>query len=89
MRSSYGRHMPDAYDEDLVNAAISMIGTLATRSVPDEPRIQLEVILLGAVSHAIHQLGMPCGEAYRSLSWLLDELRLKSADDAPKLTLVP
>jgi hypothetical protein len=80
--------MPTTYNEDLVEAAVSMIGTLATRSAPDEPRVQLEVILMGALSHAIHRLGMPCDEAYRSLAWLLGEL--KSADvDQPSLTLVP
>jgi hypothetical protein len=88
--AGYARCMPPVYDEDLVDAAVFMIGTLATRSAPDEPRIQLEVILMGAVSHAVHQLGMPCSEAYRSLSWLLDELKAKSADPSrPPLTLVP
>jgi len=78
------------YNENHVDAAVSMIGTLAMRAVPDEPRIQLEVILMGALAHAIHQLDMPRDEAYRSLSWLLDELKLKSAgSNPPPLILVP
>lgn len=80
--------MTAVYDEDLVDAAVSMIGILATRAVPGEPRVQLEVILMGALAHAIHKLGIPCDEAYRSLIWLLGEL--KSANtNPPTLTLVP
>ena len=79
--------MAAVYSEDRVDAAVTMIGTIATSAVPDEPRIQLEVILMGAVAHAIHQLGMPSDEAYRSLVWLLGEL--KSAGASPTLTLVP
>lgn len=80
--------MPPVYNEALVEAAVSMIGKLAMRSAPDEPRIQLEVILMGALSHAIHQLGMPCDEAHRSLAWLLGELK-SAGSDPPTLTLVP
>jgi hypothetical protein len=80
--------VPPAYNEDLVVAAVSMIGTLASRSAPDEPRVQLEVILMAAVSHAIHQLKMPPDEAFRSLGWLLVELESGSADP-PTLALVP
>ncbi|HSX23246.1 MAG TPA: hypothetical protein VLE97_10785 [Gaiellaceae bacterium] len=79
--------MPSAYNEDLVVAASSVIGKLASRSAPDEPRVQLELILLGAVTHAIHTLKMPREEAFRSLTWLLGEL--KSASSEPTLTLVP
>ena len=79
--------LPD-YDESLVDGAVSMISTIATRSAPEQPRIQLEVILLGAVSHAMHQLDMSRDDAYRTLAWLLDELdRRKSSP--PALTLVP
>jgi hypothetical protein len=76
------------YDENLIEAAVSMISKLAARSAPDEPRIQLEVILMGAVTHAIHQLHMPPDEAYRSLSWLLGELK-GTGSAPPTLTLVP
>lgn len=80
--------MPPAYNEDLVVAAVSMIGTLASRAAPDEPRVQLEAILMAAVSHAVHQLKMPADEVFRSLRWLLDELE-QGAADPPTLTLVP
>lgn len=80
--------MPPAYNEDLVVAAASMIGRLAERSAPDEPRIQLEVILMAAVTHAIHQLKMPVDEAFRSLGWLLTELA-SGTPDPPTLKLVP
>lgn len=80
--------MAAVYNEDLVDTAVSMIGTLATRSAPDEPRVQLEVILMGALAHAIHKLGMPCDEAYRSLVWLLGELK-SAGSTPPTLTLVP
>jgi hypothetical protein len=78
--------MPPAYDEEKLIAAASTIGTLATHVAPDEPRVQLELILMGAVSHAIHQLKMAPEEAFRSLAWLLTELE---GPDAPTLTLVP
>ena len=76
------------YDEDCMVMTASTIGTLATRSAPDEPRLQLEVILLGAVRHAIHRLGMPREETYRTLAWLLGELESRISDP-PTLTLVP
>jgi hypothetical protein len=76
------------YDEDRMVVAASAIGTLATRSAPDEPRLQLEVILLGAVRHAIHRLGMPREEAYRTLAWLIGELESR-IEAPPTLTLVP
>lgn len=88
-RIGYVGRMPPAYNEDLVEAAVSMIATLAKRSAPDEPRVQLEVILLGAVTHAIHQLKMPRDEAFRSLSWLLDQLESDAEPPTPTLTLVP
>lgn len=81
--------MPPAYNEDLVEAAVSMIAVLATRSAPDEPRVQLEVILMAAVTHAIHQLEMPRDEAFRSLGWLLDQLESSTDPPAPTLTIVP
>lgn len=75
-------------DEDAVQA-VAAIKVLVERLVPDEPRIQLETIRLAAISHAIQSLSMARSEAYRSISWLLDELRDRNAEEPPHLHLVP
>jgi hypothetical protein len=81
--------MAQTYDEDRLVQAATAIRALAVSSAPDEPRIQLETILLAAVAHAFQQLGMPREEVYRSLTWLLTELEGRGSDKAPTLTLVP
>jgi hypothetical protein len=81
--------MAQTYDEDRLVQAATAIRALAVSSAPDEPRIQLETILLAAVAHALQQLGMPREEVYRSLMWLLIELERKGSDKVPTLTLVP
>jgi len=81
--------MEQTYDEDRLVQAATAIRALAVNSAPDEPRIQLETILLAAVAHARQQFKMPREEVYRTLAWLLTELEGKGSDKVPPLTLVP
>jgi hypothetical protein len=81
--------MPQTYDEDRFVQMVTAIGMLALNSAPDQPRLQLEAILMAAVAHALQQLGMPRDEAYESLAWLLSELERRGSGKIPTLTLVP